>query len=107
MVGASGAISGVMGAYLVLYPRVKVFTILPLGFFITTVALPAWVMLIYWMVLQVAGGLTSIGAEGGGVAFFAHVGGFLAGLFLIKVFAKPNHVVAHTAGHYRPEWGGR
>ena len=57
MVGASGAISGVMGAYLVLYPRVKVFTILPLGFFITTVALPAWVMLIYWMVLQVAGGL--------------------------------------------------
>ena len=55
MVGASGAISGVMGAYLVLYPRVRVFTILPLGFFITTVALPAWVMLIYWMVLQVGG----------------------------------------------------
>ena len=64
-------------------------------------------MLIYWMVLQVAGGLTSIGAEGGGVAFFAHVGGFVAGLVLIKIFAKPNHVVAHTAGHYRPEWGNR
>jgi membrane associated rhomboid family serine protease len=105
MVGASGAISGVMGAYLVLYPRVRVFTILPLGFFITTVALPAWVMLIYWMVLQVAGGLTSIGAEGGGVAFMAHVGGFLAGVFLIKLFAKDNHVVAHTAGTYRPDWG--
>ena len=105
MVGASGAISGVMGAYLVLYPRVRVFTILPLGFFITTVALPAWVMLIYWMVLQVAGGLTSIGAEGGGVAFMAHVGGFVAGLFLIRLFAKENHVVAHTAGTYRPDWG--
>ena len=107
MVGASGAISGVMGAYLVLYPRVRVFTILPLGFFITTVALPAWVMLIYWMVLQVAGGLTSIGAEGGGVAFMAHVGGFIAGVFLIKLFVKQNHVVAHTAGTYRPDWGGR
>ena len=62
-------------------------------------------MLIYWMVLQVAGGLTSIGAEGGGVAFMAHVGGFLAGVFLIKLFAKENNVVAHTAGTYRPDWG--
>ena len=59
MVGASGAISGVMGAYLVLYPRVRVFTLVTLGFFVTTVALPAWVMLIYWMVLQVVGGLVS------------------------------------------------
>ncbi len=55
MVGASGAISGVMGAYLVLFPRVRVFTVVPLGFFIQTIALPAWVMLIYWMFLQVAG----------------------------------------------------
>ena len=59
MVGASGAISGVMGAYLVLFPRVRVFTLIPLGFFITTMALPAWVMLIYWMVLQLVGGFTS------------------------------------------------
>jgi membrane associated rhomboid family serine protease len=105
MVGASGAISGVMGAYLVLFPRVKVYTIVPLGFFITTVALPAWAMLIYWMVIQVFGGLSSIGAEGGGVAFFAHVGGFLAGLFLVKIFAKPNRVLAHTSRHYEPHWG--
>src|SRR6478672_447888 len=68
MVGASGAISGVMGAYLILYPRVRVFTLVPLGFFVTTLALPAWAMLIYWMVLQLAGGLTQIGAQGGGVA---------------------------------------
>jgi membrane associated rhomboid family serine protease len=57
MVGASGAISGVMGAYLVLFPRVRVFTLVPLGFFITSMALPAWVMLIYWAFLQFVGGL--------------------------------------------------
>jgi rhomboid family protein len=86
MVGASGAISGVMGAYLVLYPRVRVFTILPLGFFITTVALPAWVMLIYWMGLQFLGTLARAGGEGGGVAFWAHIGGFVAGVLLVKLF---------------------
>ena len=109
MVGASGAISGVMGAYLVLYPRVRVFTILPLGFFITTVALPAWGMLIYWMFLQVVGGLTRIGgSEEGGVAFWAHVGGFVAGVVLVKLFARPDHVVEHRSHHWRPQregWG--
>ena len=81
MVGASGAISGVMGAYLVLFPRVRVFTLVPLGFILTTIALPAWAMLIYWMVLQLAGGFVKIGGEpGGGVAFWAHVGGFIAGV---------------------------
>jgi membrane associated rhomboid family serine protease len=103
MVGASGAISGVMGAYLVLYPRVKVYTLLPLGFFITTVALPAWAMLIYWMVLQLAGGVVGIYSDAaGGVAFWAHVGGFLAGIILIKLFAKPNHVADHEEHHWRP-----
>ena len=106
MVGASGAISGVMGAYLVLYPRVRVFTLVPLGFFITTIALPAWAMLIYWMVLQLAGGLTQIGAAEGGVAFWAHVGGFVAGIVLVKLFAKPRSVVAHEAGIWRPRRAG-
>ena len=86
MVGASGAISGVMGGYLVLYPRVRVFTLLPLGFFITTVALPAWAMLIYWMVIQLVGGFAGIfSGQSGGVAFWAHVGGFVAGAALIKL----------------------
>ncbi|HEX6212416.1 MAG TPA: rhomboid family intramembrane serine protease [Methylomirabilota bacterium] len=103
MVGASGAISGVMGAYLVLYPRVRVFTMVPLGFFLTSVALPAWVMLIYWMFLQLVGGLTSIGGgEEGGVAFWAHVGGFVAGVVLVKLFSRPDHVVAHQSQHWRP-----
>jgi len=63
MVGASGAISGVMGAYLVLYPRVRVFTMVPIGFLITSVALPAWVMLLYWALLQFVSGLTTIGGR--------------------------------------------
>jgi membrane associated rhomboid family serine protease len=87
MVGASGAISGIMGAYLVLYPRVRVFTLVPLGFFLTTIALPAWLMLVYWMVIQFFGGLQSIGAAGG-VAFWAHIGGFIAGMGLIKLFSR-------------------
>ena len=81
MVGASGAISGVMGAYLLLYPRARVHNLLFLGFYITTIALPAWVMLGYWMLLQVVGGVVQSGGEGG-TAFWAHIGGFAAGLVL-------------------------
>jgi len=105
MVGASGAISGVMGAYLVLFPRVKVYTIVPLGFFMQQMALPAWVMLLYWMALQFFGGITSIASErgGGGVAFLAHIGGFAAGVVLIKVFERRDRVAAHTAHAWRPQ----
>jgi len=89
MVGASGAISGVLGAYLLLYPRVRVHTLLFLGFYVTTIALPAYVMLGYWIVLQLLGGVASLsGIEGGGTAFFAHIGGFVAGLVLIRFFAS-------------------
>jgi membrane associated rhomboid family serine protease len=107
MVGASGAISGVMGAYLVLFPRVRVFTLLPLGFIFTTVALPAWAMLIYWAVLQLFGGFSRLGDEGGGVAFWAHVGGFVAGVVLVKMFDRPDRLGAHTSHHWQPgrgEW---
>ena len=103
MVGASGAISGVMGAYLVLFPRVRVFTMVPLGFFLTSIALPAWVMLIYWAFLQFVGGLSSVVAEeGGGVAFWAHLGGFVAGVVLVKLFERRDRVRAHAAHHWRP-----
>jgi membrane associated rhomboid family serine protease len=105
MVGASGAISGVMGAYLVLFPRVRVYTIVPLGFFLQQIALPAWVMLIYWMLLQFLGGVTSIASDqSGGVAFWAHIGGFAAGVILIKVFERRDRVVAHTAHTWRPNY---
>ena len=103
MVGASGAISGVMGAYLVLFPRVRVYTMVPLGFFLHRMALPAWVMLIYWMFLQFVGGIMSISAEeGAGVAFWAHIGGFVAGVVLVKVFERRDRVAAHTQEHWAP-----
>ena len=103
MVGASGAISGVMGAYLVLFPRVRVYTLVPLGFFMQTMALPAWVMLIYWAVIQFAGGLTGLASEqSGGVAFWAHLGGFVAGVVLVKLFAERNRAIAHTGHHWQP-----
>src|ERR1039457_4453836 len=87
MVGASGAIAGVMGAYLVKFPHSRIHTLLFIFFFITTVEVPAWLMLIGWFLLQFFNGVGSIGyshaAERGCVAFLAHVGGFLAGIALI------------------------
>jgi membrane associated rhomboid family serine protease len=88
MVGASGAISGVMGAYIVLYPRARVFMLIVLGFYVTSMAWPAWMMLGYWLVLQFVSGLMAIDKEGGGVAFWAHFGGFAAGVVGIKLFAR-------------------
>jgi rhomboid family protein len=99
MVGASGAISGVMGAYVLLYPRVRVHTLVFLGIFVTTVAWPAYVILGYWFVLQLLlGAAGSLGGAQGGTAFWAHVGGFIAGLVLIKVFANPEFLERRRAG---------
>jgi membrane associated rhomboid family serine protease len=103
MVGASGAISGVMGGYLVLYPKVRVFAFIPLGFFITSMALPAWVMLGYWLLIQFVSGLAAFGGEIGGVAFWAHIGGFVAGVVLIKLFARSDYVAAHKSHHWHPQ----
>ena len=102
MVGASGAISGVMGAYLMLFPRVRVYAIILLGFFFTSVGMPAWVMLGYWFLIQIVSGLVNFGGEGGGVAFWAHAGGFIAGVVLIKLFTRPDYLEAHQRHHWRP-----
>jgi len=88
MVGASGAISGVMGAYALLFPRVHVNLLIFLGFFVTTVRVPAVVMLGYWFLLQLLGGIPALGSEQGGVAFWAHAGGFLAGVALVLPFRQ-------------------
>ncbi len=94
MVGASGAIGGVMGAYILLYPRVHVHLLIFLGFFVTTIAVPAVFMLGYWFLLQLIGGFGSGGAKGG-VAFWAHVGGFAAGALLVMLFRKPELLRRH------------
>jgi len=98
MVGASGAIGGVMGAYAVTYPRARVETLIFLGFFVRTISVPAVGMLGYWFVLQLLGGLPSLSDDSaGGVAFWAHVGGFLAGVGLLFVFRNPKLLEAHRA----------
>jgi membrane associated rhomboid family serine protease len=87
MVGASGAVSGVLGAYLLLFPHAHVTTLIILGFFFRLVQIPAVIVLGFWIVLQVLNGLGSFGASGG-VAFFAHIGGFVAGLGLLFVLRR-------------------
>jgi len=93
-VGASGAISGVLAGYAVLFPHARVLTLVPLGFFLRVMELPAVVLLIIWVILQVLSGLVSFGMEqAGGVAWGAHVGGFVAGLVLVRLF-RPRRVMA-------------
>lgn len=87
MVGASGAIGGVMGAYMMFFPSARVHLLVFLGFFITRIAVPAVLMLGYWFFLQFLSGSTS-GASGGGVAFWAHVGGFVAGFLMARPFSS-------------------
>jgi membrane associated rhomboid family serine protease len=105
MVGASGAIGGVMGAYVLLYPRVNVHMLFWFGFYVTTFAIPAVWMLGYWFLVQVLGGVGSIGAEGGGVAFWAHVGGFAAGALLILLFRDRELLARHPYHGWRVRSG--
>ena len=88
MIGASGAIAATLGAYLVLFPRARITTLVFLGFFYQLINVPAIVVLGFWFVLQLMDGLASLGPDraGGGVAFFAHIGGFVAGALLARVF---------------------
>ncbi len=87
MVGASGAISGILGAYLLLFPKAGVYTLIFFGFFIQIVKIPALIVIGFWVVIQLINGLVSTGlAKEGGVAWFAHIGGFLIGLLTIKLW---------------------
>ena len=95
MVGASGAIGGIMGAYILLYPKVSVHMLVVFGFYVTTFAVPAFLMLGYWFLVQVISGVGSLGNEGGGVAFWAHVGGFVAGGFFVYIFRKQELLDKH------------
>ncbi len=96
MIGASGAISGVMGAYAVLYPKAPVHMLIFLGFFVTKVVVPAYILLGYWFLIQILSALPTLGGEsGGGVAFWAHAGGFAAGVLLIYLFQDREQVRIH------------
>ncbi len=87
MIGASGAIAGILGAYVLLFPKANVHTLIFLGFFITTIKVPALIVIGFWAIIQIINGLVSTGLrETGGVAWFAHVGGFLIGLVTIKLW---------------------
>ena len=87
-VGASGAISGVLGAYLMLYPRARVTSLLFLGLFIQFLQVPALVLIVVWTLLQIFGGLASVGRVGGGTAYWAHIGGLAAGYFSTRWLAR-------------------
>lgn len=114
MIGASGAISGVLGAYIVLFPQGKVRALVFFGYFGQVILVPAWVMIGIWFALQLFSGLASLGAPDiGGVAFWAHVGGFVAGAVLVWLFRDKEAVArqnAVRAGHQaweRVPSGGR
>jgi membrane associated rhomboid family serine protease len=88
-IGASGAIAGVMGAYLVKFPKSRIVTLIFIFFFVTTAEIPAAVILLYWFAIQFFSGFGSLASQdysGGGVAYFAHIGGFVIGMLLIRAF---------------------
>ncbi len=104
MVGASGAIAGVLAAYLVLYPRARVQTFVFLFVFFSFVELPAFVVIAVWFVLQFFSGVLSLGVHsGGGVAYWAHIGGFVSGLVLALLFRKRPPAAA-VASALPPRW---
>ncbi|MDW7771660.1 MAG: rhomboid family intramembrane serine protease [Desulfobulbaceae bacterium] len=92
MVGASGAIGGVMGGYALLYPKAPVHMLVFFGFFITRIVVPAYFMLGYWFLLQLVSAIPTIGRTTGGVAFWAHIGGFVTGILLVLLFCKQNRL---------------
>ena len=98
-VGASGAIAAVLGAYLVLYPQQKVLTLIPLGFWMRITMVPAFLVLGLWFVLQLFSGVMSLGGpDVGGVAFWAHIGGFITGVLLGWVLKEPEE--AYPINHW-------
>jgi len=87
VIGASGAVSGVMGAYLVLYPHARIVTLVFLFIFITTIEVPAFFFLIFWFIMQ----FYYVGSSSG-IAWLAHVGGFIAGIFLLRIFDRRKQI---------------
>jgi rhomboid family protein len=103
--GASGAIAGVLGGYLVLYPTSRIGTLVGVGLLRVPARIYAWAFIVFWFLLQLVNGVASIGtdaAAGGGVAYWAHVGGFLTGVVLVRLFAHPARVQQLAGLHAQP-----
>lgn len=100
MIGASGAISGVLGAYLLLYPHAKVLVIIPIIVFIQTFRIPAMFVLIFWFLMQLLSSSTAVSGEGG-TAWWAHIGGFITGMVLIPFFKHQHVPLFHPATRLR------
>lgn len=105
VVGASGAIAGVLGAYFLLYPKARVLTLVFFGFFVRVIKIPALAVLGFWIIFQLVFGLGSLSqrAQGGGVAWFAHIGGFFCGLGLIIIMGgwkKRQNYIAKSGGFW-------
>ncbi len=102
MVGASGAISGVLGAYLIFFPRSRILTLLPIFFFIQLIHIPAAVFIIVWFIFQFLSGVATLPAKPGigGVAFWAHIGGFVSGLILARFFYKKENIRINRFSKY-------
>jgi len=104
MVGASGAIAGIMGAYFSLFPWARVLTLVPIVFFVI-IEVPAYVFLGLWFILQFFAGTASIGGtQVGGVAFWAHVGGFAAGFVLVRLFLPHSFLAGRPRSDRRVPW---
>ena len=103
MIGASGAIGGVLGAYIVNHPKAKVIVLIPLGFFSQIVKIPALYVLGFWFVLQFINSSLSSGA-GGGVAYAAHIGGFISGIILLLIFKNKNKKIIKEKDIYKGPW---
>ena len=105
MIGASGAISGVLGAYLLLYPHARIMVLVPLGFYAHMMRLSAGLVLVFWFVIQVASSLAA-DPDSAGVAWFAHIGGFIAGMALMPFFNRRQLALFHPA-HGSRRWHKR
>ena len=100
--GASGAIAGVLAGFLVLYPTSRIGSLIPIGFLYIPARIPAWVFIGLWFLYQLVNGvatLTSMATSAGGVAYWAHVGGFITGAVLVRVFSQSGRVQALQASH--------
>jgi membrane associated rhomboid family serine protease len=103
-IGASGAIAGVLAGYLVLYPKSHIDSVVPIGLFAWTARIPAWLFIGAWFLYQLTTGLATFGDAGAGVAYSAHVGGFITGLLLVRPFSAPDRVDRLLSRQGRSGW---